>query len=104
MPGSDVLERIRAELGGSGALQGPVYSPSGRELTSSEAVEWRVTRVDAKLELMIELGREPQATLGIPDLRPVPVWVQAAVLSIGVGLFVTQGFGLLAVLILWIKV
>jgi hypothetical protein len=105
-----VLERLLSELDArilpatdAAIHRTPLVGPDGRELTPAEALAWRAHAHDAAMRVYLEIARAPGPTLGIPDLRPIPLWAQAGAVAVVVGLSMGQGFLGLLLLIVWLK-
>lgn len=106
----DVLERLLNDLDArilpaqdSVLHRAALVGPDGRDLSPAEALAWRAHAHDAALRMYLEIARQPGPTLGLPDLRPIPLWVQAGALSVTLFLICGQGFLGLLVLLLWLQ-
>lgn len=81
----------------------PMVGPDGRELSPAEALAWRAYGHDTALRAYLEIARQPGPTLGIPDLRPLPLWLQVGAFALVLLLICGQGFLGLLILLLWLR-
>jgi hypothetical protein len=80
-----------------------LVAPDGSEITPAQALGYRVHAHVAELRTAIRMARQPRTIFGIPDLRPIPVSVQAAAVAVVVALGLLHAFELLGLLICWVQ-